>query len=137
MKLVYPVVIQKEQSKGEKYRIVYVPDIDSYTEGESIGDCINMARDLIGLHCLSLDEDDNKTFPDATPLEDIKCDEDSFVTLVDVDYDEYKKQYSLKTVRRNVTLPSWINYEAEKSGINVSSVLQKALINELHLTPKF
>ena len=134
MKLVYPVLIQKNKEKNENYRIVYIPDLDSYTEGDTIADCINMARDVIGLHCLSLDEDDNKPFPKASSLEDIEIKENEFVTLVDVDYDEYKRQYSLKTVRRNVTLPSWINYAAEKSGVNVSAILQKALIQELHLS---
>lgn len=36
-----------------------------------------------------------------------------------------------KTVRRNVALPSWLNYEAEHAGINVSRVLQEALMNVL------
>lgn len=134
MKLVYPVIIQKDKDEDEKYRIVYIPDIDSYTEGDSIADCINMARDVIGLHCLSLEEDDNKPFPNASSLEDVEVNNNEFVTLVDVDYDEYKRQYSHKTVRRNVTLPSWINYAAEKSGVNVSAILQKALIQELHLS---
>ena len=58
------------------------------------------------------------------------------MTLVDVDYSEYKKQYSMKAVRRNVTLPSWINYEAEKSGVNVSAILANALKQELHLADR-
>ena len=133
MKLIYPVVIQKEIRNDEKYHIVFVPDFDAYTEGETLPDCIVMARDLIGLNCLSLDEDDNKPFPKASDLDKVKHSADEIVTLVDLDYDEYKKQYSTKSVRRNVTLPSWINYAAEKSGINVSAVLAKALIQELGL----
>ena len=34
-------------------------------------------------------------------------------------------------VRRNVTLPNWLNIEAEKAHINVSRVLQEALMNTL------
>ena len=30
-------------------------------------------------------------------------------------------------VRRNVTLPNWLNQEAEKAHLNVSKVLQEAL----------
>lgn len=95
-----------------------------------------MARDAIGLKCLSLDEDANEPFPDVSNFDDVKCKENEFVTLVDVDYSEYKKQYSMKVVRRNVTLPSWINYEAEKSGVNVSAILANALKQELHLTDR-
>ena len=60
--------------------------------------------------------------------------ESDIITLVDVDFDEYRRKTDMKSVRRNVTLPSWLNFEAEKSGINVSAVLQKALKRELHIT---
>lgn len=96
-----------------------------------------MARDAIGIHCLTLEEDLHKSFPKASNLEEIKHSSNQLVTLVDVNYDEYKKQHSMKVVRRNVTLPSWINYAADKSGINVSAVLANALKQELHLTDKF
>lgn len=133
MKLIYPVIIQKEKSKGEQYRVVYVPDLDQYTQGDSLSDCIDMARDLIGVYCLTLDEDKNEPFPTPTPINKVTCKDSELVTLVDVDYTEYKKQYSNRSVRRNVTLPSWVNYEAEKSGINVSAFLTNALKQELHL----
>lgn len=134
MKLVYPVIISKE--KSDNYYDVYIPDLEINTEGETIADAIEMARDAIGLKCLTLDEDYNKPFPDASELSKIKCEDNEFITLVDVDYSEYKKQYSMKVVRRNVTLPSWINYEAEKSGVNVSAILANALKQELHLADR-
>jgi len=33
-----------------------------------------------------------------------------------------------------VALPSWLNYEAEKAGINVPRVLQEALKQELNVS---
>lgn len=42
-----------------------------------------------------------------------------------------------KTVRKNVTIPSWLNYEAEHAGINVSRVLQEALMNVLNVKRRF
>jgi len=39
----------------------------------------------------------------------------------------------MRTVRRNVSLPCWLDAAAERAGINVSAVLQKALKNELNL----
>lgn len=135
MRLVYPVIISKE--KSDNYYDVYIPDLEINTEGETIADAIEMARDAIGLKCLTLDEDNSKPFPDASKISEVKCEDTEFITLVDVDYSEYKKQYSMKVVRRNVTLPSWINYEAEKSGVNVSAILANALKQELHLADKF
>ena len=55
------------------------------------------------------------------------------LTYVDVDFSEYRKKVDTKTVRRNVALPSWLNYEAEHAGINVSRVLQEALMSVLNV----
>ena len=55
------------------------------------------------------------------------------LTYVDVDFTECRKKVDTKTVRRNVALPSWLNYEAEHAGINVSRVLQEALMDVLNV----
>lgn len=53
---------------------------------------------------------------------------------MDVDFAQYRRKLDTRTVRRNVTLPSWLNYEAEKAGINVSRVLQEALMQTLNVS---
>jgi post-segregation antitoxin (ccd killing protein) len=53
------------------------------------------------------------------------------VSLVDVDLSDYRRKLEQRSVRRNVTLPSWLNYEAEKAGMNVSAILQDALKEKL------
>ena len=55
---------------------------------------------------------------------------------MDVDSAEYRRKIDTRTVRRNVALPSWLNYEAERAGVNVSRILQEALISTLHLKRK-
>ena len=50
---------------------------------------------------------------------------------MDIDSSEYRRKIDTKKVRRNVALPSWLNYEAEHAGINVSRVLQEALMSTL------
>ncbi len=52
----------------------------------------------------------------------------------DVDFDEYRKKNDMRAVKKNCTLPSWLNYEAEKANINFSQLLQQALIQKLNLT---
>ncbi|MEZ3517650.1 MAG: hypothetical protein K1W37_21005 [Lachnospiraceae bacterium] len=60
-------------------------------------------------------------------------DEETILSYVDVDSGEYRRKIDTKTVRRNVALPSWLNYEAEHAGINVSRVLQEALMEVLNV----
>lgn len=53
------------------------------------------------------------------------------MSLVDIDFMTYRRKIDTKTVRRNVTLPNWLNQEAEAAHINVSKVLQEALMSRL------
>ena len=131
MLLIYPVIIEK--TKTDNYHNVYIPDLNLRTEGEDIADAIFMARDIIGLWALSEIEDFHRELPPASDISAIKCNDNEFVTLVDVNYEEYKRKNDNRTVRRNVTLPYWLDMEAKKSNINVSAVLQRALKAELNV----
>lgn len=138
MKKVYPTFIAQS---GDDF-LVYVPDLEIYTEGKDFADAIEMARDAIGLKGIDF-EDDGKEFPVPSDQEQAikkaKEDTDIFdyskgmLTYVDVDFSEYRRKVDKRTVRRNVALPSWLNYEAEKAGLNVSRVLQEALMRTLNV----
>ena len=49
------------------------------------------------------------------------------VTLVDVDFGEYRRKNDMRAVKKNCTIPSWLNFEAEKAGVNFSAILTAAL----------
>ena len=55
------------------------------------------------------------------------------ITLVDVDFSEYRKKNDLRAVKKNCTIPSWLNFEAEKAGVNFSAILTAALKKELKI----
>lgn len=125
--------------------MVCVPDLEIFTEGDSFADAIEMARDAIGLTGISM-EDNGEELPvpskQEAALEKVKQDTEivdfskGILTYVDVDFSEYRRKVDTKTVRRNVALPSWLNYEAEQAGVNVSRILQEALISTLKLERK-
>lgn len=62
-----------------------------------------------------------RVIPEAQNFSPQRNDND-IVTLVDVDFTAYRKAHDNRMVRRNVTVPSWLNEKAEKAGINVSGV---------------
>ena len=78
-------------------------------------------------------EDDNEKIPTPTPLGNVSHKKSDIVTLVDVDFTEYRRKNDMRTIRKNCTIPSWLSYEAEKAGVNFSATLQAALKQELHL----
>ena len=132
MKNSYPIVLTPDKVGY----VVYIPDFEINTEGDTLTEAIEMARDAVGLMGIDM-EDDNKALPVPTPIGGVeKTTADDIVSLVDVDFAEYRKQNDLRTVRRNVTLPSWLDAAAAKSGVNVSAILQRALKQELHLTDR-
>ena len=127
MKRAYPVIM----TKGEKYIVVYVPDFDINTQGINYADAMEMARDAIGLVGIDM-EDAGEELPIPTEYHEVKCEAgNDIIALVDVDFAEYRRANDMRTVRRNVSLPSWLNAKANKAGINVSAVLQIALEKEL------
>lgn len=142
MKQVYPTFILNTNDGSEHSFLVCVPDLEIFTEGDSFADAIEMARDAIGLTGISM-EDNKEELPvpsdQMAAMEKVKQNTEDVdfsqgvLTYVDVDFSEYRKKVDTKTVRRNVALPSWLNYEAEHAGINVSRVLQEALMNVLNV----
>lgn len=132
---VYPVIL----TNTKDCILVEVPDMEILTEGTSIENAIHAARDAIGLKGISM-EDANEKIPMASEVKNINLDMSTFgnegesiITLVDVDFVEYRRRNENKTVRRNVTLPSWLNAAAEAAEINVSKVLQEALKEKLNI----
>ena len=131
MKNAYPVIL----TRGEKYIVVFVPDFNINTQGTDVPEAIEMARDAIGLMGIDM-QDDGDALPEASSLKDVQSDapEGGIVTLVDVDFAEYRRQNDMLAVKKNCTIPSWLNAAAEKAGVNFSAVLQAALKRELNIT---
>lgn len=139
MQNVYPVFF----TKAEEVILIEVPDLEILTEGKNMTDAIKTARDAIELKCVSL-EDEGIAIPEPSAITDLDIkkgtffdDGETIVSFVDVDSTEYRRKIDTKTVRRNVALPSWLNYEAEHAGINVSRVLQEALMRVLKVERNF
>ena len=143
MKAAYPVIF----TEVETNILIEVPDLKIYTEANEEGapkgtmaEAIMMARDAIGLACMNA-EDNGEKIPMASSVEEIDISKGVFcgagksiLSLVDVDLVIYRRKIDNKMVRRNVTLPNWLNLEAEKAQINVSKVLQEALMTRLGVT---
>lgn len=136
MKQVYPVIFTQLDDKKHTV-LIEVPDLEILTEGFGMPNAIEMARDAIGLKVITM-EDQKEKIPNPRMIKEIDALQGTFaqegeglVSMVDVDFAEYRRRMDNKAVRRNVTLPNWLNQEAEKAHINVSGVLQEALMLKL------
>ena len=128
MKQAYPIIITKDTD----FYVVSIPDFEIGTQGETLAEAMEMARDAIGMSGCYL-QDEKRAIPLPSDIETVSKSESDIVTLVDVDFNEYRRKHEMRTVRKNVSIPSWLNEEAESANINFSAVLQKALKAELHI----
>ncbi len=121
MKGVYTAVFSpKENGTGYYCR---VPDLPGcITTGQSIEECLDLIQDAANLWLC-----DRNEFPKPTPHSAVPHECDDICTLIAVDTDKYRRENDSRAVRKNVSLPAWLAYRAEQSGINCSQVLQTAL----------
>ena len=107
---------------------VTVPDLPGcVTEGSSLADAITMAVDAASGWVLD-EIEDGSPVPKASRIQDVKPDDETgFVSMLVLDMDSYAEKYGSKTIRKNVTIPAWLNTFAEAHNVNFSQVLQNAL----------
>ena len=131
MKNAYPIIMTQEK----EFIVVFIPDFEINTQGEDLTDAIEMARDAIGLMGIDM-QDDGKALPEASSIASAQAEAPSgaIVSLVDIDFAEYRRKNDMRAVKKNCTIPSWLNFEAERAGLNFSAILQAALKKELHIT---
>ena len=134
MVLIYPVIFTATHDDKDTYS-AYIPDIDGMTEGYGLEDAYKMARDYIG-NTFYNETDDLIPSPSSISSIDVskgiyEDGDEAFVSLVDTDLDAYRARLSKKAVRRNVSIPEWLNQAAEKEHLNVSRILQEALMERL------
>lgn len=125
MKEAYPVILKRTD---DGY-YVEIPDFDSGTQGKSIVDAIEMARDAIGLIGIDL-QDDGKRIPEPN-FRNFETEQGDIVTLVDIDFSEYRKKVDNRSIKKNCTIPYWMSVQADKMGINYSRVLQEGILSIL------
>lgn len=127
----YPVVF----IKTKKEVLVEVPDFGVETFGKDMKEALFMARDIIGVmgseYIL-----DKKKLPAPSDIEKVsakafKKEGAAVKMLVDVDIENYAERENNKTVRRNVSIPKWLDKKAKELQINVSKVLTDTLVKKV------
>lgn len=126
MKLIYPACFYPCIEKKGSYT-VEIPDLPGcVSEGNTLADAILMATDAASGWVLDELEDGNAV-PPSSSLESIVPDEGGFVNMLVLDMDSYAEKHGNKAVRKNLTIPAWLNTFAEANHINFSQVLQDSL----------
>ena len=127
-KYIYPAIFTPEE-KG--MFSIHFPDIDGcFTCGENLEDGLSMANDALSLMLTGM-EDEKSIIPSPSAINDLHLEKDEFATLISCDTTIYRRLLNNMSVKKTLTIPSWLNDSAIAAGINFSQVLQDALKAEL------
>ena len=109
------------------------PDLQGcFTCTDNEHEIYNTAREVLGLHMWSM-EKDNETIPEPSGTKDIKLEDSETSMLIEVFMPPVRDRINNKVVKKTLTIPQWLNVEAERQGVNFSMVLQNGLKQYLHL----
>lgn len=130
MKYVYSAILEP-MKESTKY-LAWVPDLSGCTtSGRDLADAIEMITDAASIWLVTA-EDDGDRIPSPTPQNALSHEPGCIFTVIQVDTLAYRAEIDTRAVRKNVSMPSWMANLAEKRGINLSKVLQNALMKELN-----
>ncbi|WHH59184.1 type II toxin-antitoxin system HicB family antitoxin [Petroclostridium sp. X23] len=128
-KYVFPALFEACEEGG--YTVTF-PDLPGcITEGDSLQEAFEMAKEALALYLYNIEED-NEQIPEPSLPQDIDViEKGSFVSLVDSWMIPVRDRMRNKAIKKTLTIPKWLNDEAEKKQVNFSHVLQDALKNHL------
>lgn len=126
-KFFYPAIFHKAEEGG--FWISFPDFPECLSQGENLSEAYSMACDALGL-CISDYDNDNKPLPTASLPENINTQSNEYIVLIQFDYNEYKRKYNNKSIKKTLTIPQWLNEQAISKNVNFSQVLQDALIEK-------
>jgi predicted RNase H-like HicB family nuclease len=112
---------------------VYFPDLPGLcTCGDDIPDAVKMAQDALCLWLYDM-EQDKRDLPMPRSPQSVSVSEGAFTSVVAADTDQYRRYFDAKKIRRTVSIPMWLNEQAERAQIDFTQVMCKALQLELKM----
>jgi predicted RNase H-like HicB family nuclease len=127
MKYVYPAILYPDDDKIG----VTVPDLPGcHTYGDNKADALLMAKDAVEMWLWDA-ENSSELVPAAS--ETLSLEPGETLTLIAADTDEFRRANETRAVKKTLTIPSWLNYQAEKVNAPFSQILQQGLKEYLHI----
>lgn len=120
---VYPAIFAANDDGS--YTVTF-PDLPGcISEGKSLGNAIYMAQSAL-TQWIEYLIDNGQEIPQASDPKTITTEDGEFANLV------YADARDSRAVRRNVSIPKWLDDRAIESGLSLSKVLQEALRDRLN-----
>jgi predicted RNase H-like HicB family nuclease len=124
----YPAIFHKEENGG--FWISFPDFPECFTQGDSIENAYEMSVEAMGL-CIDEKLKNNEPLPNSSAPSDIILNEGDFSILVEFDLGKYRRTHNLKSVKKTLSIPEWLNEAAMAQKINFSKGRQEALLQKV------
>ena len=91
------------------------------------------AREALGLHLWSMERDGDE-IPTPTDIAKLELEERQIPLMVEVFMPPIRERQANRFVKKTLSIPAWLNAEAERAGVNFSQALQSTLKEQLGMT---
>ncbi|MCL2499435.1 MAG: type II toxin-antitoxin system HicB family antitoxin [Defluviitaleaceae bacterium] len=126
---VYPAVITVDADGIS----VEFPDLPGCLScADTTEEAARNANEALRLHLWSM-EKDGDVIPAPTDLTKIVLEERQIPLLVEVFMPPVRDRQANRFVKKTLSIPSWLNAEAERAGVNFSQILQTSLKEHLQV----
>lgn len=127
MKYVYPAIV----TPSEEGYSVHIPDLPGCrTCGDTLAEALEMAEDAVAMWLWDA-ENNKEEIPPAS--ENLAAEYPGIVSLIKADTDLYRRQHDSRAVKKTLTIPAWLNFQAESANAPFSQILQEGLKTYLGL----
>ena len=126
---IYPAIFTQE----EKGISIEFPDLPGCLPcADNLEEAVKNAKEALGLHLWGM-ERDNDEIPAPTDIARLNVQKGKVPIMVDVFMPPVRDRINNRFVKKTLSIPSWLNIEAERAGVNFSQILQNGLKSYLHL----
>jgi predicted RNase H-like HicB family nuclease len=128
MKYAYPAILYPDDGAVS----VKVPDLPGcFTFGKDKAEALLMAKDAVEMW---LWDAENKHEPIPQASDFLPTNHNETFTLIAADTDEYRQANDMRAIKKTLSIPAWLNYQAEKANAPFSQILQQGLKEYLHVS---
>lgn len=124
----YSAIFHKDEKGG--YWISFPDFPECMTQGETLEEAYKMASEAMGL-CIDEKIKNDEKLPEVSSPVDYLVEEGDFSCLIEFDLQKYRRTHNMKSVKKTLSIPEWLNEAAMAKNINFSQVLQEALIQKI------
>ena len=126
---IYPAVLSYEENGIS----IEFPDFPGCLPcADTSQEAAKNAKEALGLHIWGM-EKDSDPIPMPTDISALTYAKNEIPLLVEVFMPPIRDRLNNKFVKKTLSIPQWLNVEAEQAGVNFSQVLQNGLKDYLHL----